>query len=108
MRASITEDHIIEPSSPVNGTIVQSEGLFENFPARRQFLKRPATEAIMCKNTFIEKSLAHPDISFRFIQDGEIKLDLPPNQTLKDRFIMANGYTQPKIFTELYETVVLN
>ena len=99
MRASITEDHIIEPSSPVNGTIVQSEGLFENFPARRQFLKRPATEAIMCKNTFIEKSLAHPDISFRFIQDGEIKLDLPPNQTLKDRFIMANGYTQaPELF----------
>ena len=50
MRASITEDHIIEAAAPLKGTIVQSEGLFENFPARRQFLKRPATEGIMCRN----------------------------------------------------------
>ena len=54
MRASITEDHIIEPVAVTKGTIVQSEGLFENFPARRQFLKRPATEGLMCRNTFVE------------------------------------------------------
>ena len=94
MRASIIEDHILEPQANITGTIVQSEGLFENFPARRQFLKRPATEALMCKNTFIEKTLAHPEIAFRFIQDGEIKIDLPQNQSLKERFIMANGLTQ--------------
>ena len=51
MRASITEDHILEAVAPTQGTIVQSEGLFENFPARRQFLKRNATEGLMCKNT---------------------------------------------------------
>ena len=94
MRASITEDHILEPQANITGTIVQSEGLFENFPARRQFLKRPATEALMCKNTFIEKTLAHPEIAFRFIQDGEIKIDLPQNQSLKERFVMANGLLQ--------------
>ena len=48
MRASIIEDHILERTAEVQGTIVQSEGLFENIPARRQFLKRPATEGIMC------------------------------------------------------------
>ena len=94
MRASITEDHILEPQANITGTIVQSEGLFENFPARRQFLKRPATEALLCKNTFIEKTLAHPEIAFRFIQDGEIKIDLPQNQSLKERFVMANGLLQ--------------
>lgn len=99
MRASITEDHIIEPVAPTPGTIVQSEGLFENFPARRQFLKRAATEAIMCKNTFVEKALARPDIAFRFIQDGQVKLDLTENQSLRDRFVAANNYTEPK---ELY------
>lgn len=56
MRASITEDHILEPIAEIKGTIVQAEGLFENFPARRMFLKRPSTEALMCKNTFLEKS----------------------------------------------------
>ncbi|MBO7582907.1 MAG: DNA mismatch repair endonuclease MutL [Treponema sp.] len=92
MRASITEDHIIEPVAVTKGTIVQSEGLFENFPARRQFLKRPATEGVMCRNTFIEKAVSRPDISFRFISDGETKLDLPAGQTLRDRFVDANRY----------------
>ena len=94
MRASITEDHIIEPAAPLKGTIVQSEGLFENFPARRQFLKRPATEGIMCRNTFIEKALARPDIAFRFVSDGETKLDLPAGQSIKDRFVSANNYSE--------------
>lgn len=102
MRASITEDHILEPQANITGTIVQSEGLFENFPARRQFLKRPSTEALMCKNTFIEKTLAHPEIAFRFIQDGEIKIDLPQNQSLKERFVMANGLLQyEELFYEI-------
>ena len=101
MRASITEDHIIEPTTELQGTIVQSEGLFENFPARRQFLKRPATEGIMCRNTFIEKALARPDISFRFVSDGETKLDLPAGQSLKERFVSANGYSEgPDLFYE--------
>ena len=102
MRASITEDHILEPAAELKGTIVQSEGLFENFPARRQFLKRPATEGIMCRNTFIEKALARPDINFRFIADGETKLDLPAGQPLKERFVRANGYNEaPELFYEL-------
>ena len=60
MRASITEDHLIETIPPVQdgkGTIVMSEGLFENFPARRNFLKRPSSETMMCREVFIEKSL---------------------------------------------------
>ena len=101
MRASITEDHIIEAAAPLKGTIVQAEGLFENFPARRQFLKRPATEGIMCRNTFIEKALARPDLAFRFIADGETKLDLPAGQSQKDRFVMANSYSEgPDLFFE--------
>ncbi len=105
MRASITEDHIIEPTSPTAGTIVQSEGLFENFPARRQFLKRAATEGLMCRNTFIEKAIARPDISFRFISDGEVKLDLPAGQTLRDRFVDSNRYEYDKqLFYEVKGT----
>jgi DNA mismatch repair protein MutL len=89
MRASVTEDHIIEPVSPVTGTIVQAEGLFENFPARRLFLKRPASEMLMCRNTFIEKTLPHPDIAFTFTSDGERRLTLEAGVSLKKRFVQA-------------------
>lgn len=105
MRASITEDHIIEAVAPIKGTIVQSEGLFENIPARRQFLKRPATEGIMSRNTFIEKALARPDIAFRFVTDGETKLDLPAGQSIKERFVMANNYSEgPELFYEFSQS----
>ena len=61
MRSSITEDHLIEKTSSTEGTIVLAEGLFENFPARRIFLKKASAEGVMCKNTFIEKSLPYPE-----------------------------------------------
>lgn len=89
MRASVTEDHIIERTAATAGTIVQAEGLFENFPARRRFLKRPAAEALMCKNTFIEKTLARPDIAFSFTADGERRITLEAGTSLKKRFVEA-------------------
>lgn len=102
MRASVTEDHIIEPSSPVAGTIVQSEGLFENFPARRLFLKRPAAEGLMCRATFVEKTLPRPDIAFSFTADGERKLTLEPGATLKHRFVQAEEISESEsLFYEI-------
>ncbi|QTQ13845.1 DNA mismatch repair endonuclease MutL [Treponema parvum] len=102
LRASVTEDHIIEDIQPVSGTIVQSEALFENFPARRVFLKRPASETTMCKNTFIEKSLPKPEIAFRLTIDGQTKLDLPSGQSLTERFIQANSIREnEKLFYEI-------
>ena len=102
MSASITQDHLLQAVAPTQGTIVQVEGVFENFPARRQFLKRPATEGLMCRNTFIEKALARPDIAFRFISDGETRIDLPAGQSLRDRFTDANRYEyDKKLFYEV-------
>lgn len=92
MRASITEDHIIESIPPVqdgHGTIVTSEGLFENFPARRLFLKRPASETMLCRETFVEKTLPRTDISFRLTIDGQLRYDLPKDVTLSERFVQA-------------------
>ncbi|WP_407396579.1 DNA mismatch repair endonuclease MutL [Treponema sp.] len=92
MNASVTEDHIITPTSKTEGTIVQTRGLFENFPARRQFLKRPSSEGIMCRNTFEEKVLPRPDIAFTFSSDGEEKVNLPSGQTLRERFVQTNQF----------------
>ncbi|MBQ9625935.1 MAG: DNA mismatch repair endonuclease MutL [Treponema sp.] len=102
MRCSITEDHIIEPRSPIAGTVVSSENLFENFPARRQFLKRPASETKMCRQTFLEKALPRPDIAFRLSVDGQLRNDFRAGQSLRERFYEALGIQQsPDLFYEI-------
>ena len=102
MRASVTEDHLIEPYAQTDGAIVMAEGLFENFPARRLFLKRAASEAGLCKTTFIEKALPCPQKAFRFIVDGAIKLDFPANMSLTERVVQALGCPEsPSLFYEV-------
>ncbi|MCR4626710.1 MAG: DNA mismatch repair endonuclease MutL [Treponema sp.] len=102
LKASVTEDHIVENVQPVEGSIVQSEALFENFPARRIFLKRPASEMLLCKNTFIEKVLPKPEISFRLNVDGQMKLNLPAGKSLVSRFVQANSLLEnEKLFYEI-------
>ena len=51
LETSVTEKNKITQVTPFNGTTVQSENLFQNFPARRMFLKRSTTEGKMCFNT---------------------------------------------------------
>ena len=102
MRCSITEDHVLEPCAPVEGTIVCAENLFENFPARRQFLKRPASETKMCRQTFLEKAMPRPDIAFRLTVDGQMRNDFSAGQTLKERFCAALDIQQsPDLFYEI-------
>ncbi len=84
--AYLEDEHEVSPANIFEGTIAISKSLFENFPARRQFLKRPQSEGTLCKQIFIEKSLPFTDIAFRLTMDGKIKLDLPKNQTLVQRF----------------------
>ena len=54
----------IEPVPAREGTTVTVRGLFERFPARRQFLKRPASESALCRQIFVERAAAHPGVSF--------------------------------------------
>ncbi len=58
-----------------DGTTIIAEDLFANVPARRKFLKRDVTETTaVCAN--VEKiALSHPEIAFRLICDGQVKID---------------------------------
>ena len=58
------------------GTRVTVRGLFESYPARKQFLKRPQSEALLCRTTFIERALSHPQLTFRWqsANDAEVFL----------------------------------
>lgn len=54
----------IEPIPAREGTTVTVRGLFERFPARKQFLKRPASESALCRQIFVERAAAHPGVAF--------------------------------------------
>jgi DNA mismatch repair protein MutL len=71
------------------GTNVRALGLFDTIPARKRFLKREGSEANLCRQAFIDKALAFYGVSFRFIQDGKLKLFLPAVTSRKERFAQA-------------------
>ncbi|MDR0401333.1 MAG: DNA mismatch repair endonuclease MutL [Treponema sp.] len=79
----------IEPGIRNRGSSVRALGLFDTIPARKRFLKREGSEALLCRQAFIDKALAFPEIDFRFTQDGVLKLSLPQAGSCKERFAAA-------------------
>ncbi|MDY0244396.1 MAG: DNA mismatch repair endonuclease MutL, partial [Sphaerochaeta sp.] len=92
----------VQPGGPREGTTVSVEGLFKELPARRQFLKRPSTEATMCRYVLQEKALAFPDRSFRFITDGKVRVDLPATNK-KQRVLDVLAISQNIVPSEMIE-----
>ncbi|GHV60700.1 DNA mismatch repair protein MutL [Spirochaetia bacterium] len=76
----------IEQARRKKGTSVRALGLFDTIPARKRFLKREGTEALLCRQALIDKALVLPERSFRFTQDGKLKTWLPAVPGLKERF----------------------
>ena len=84
------------------GTVVQVENLFENFPARKQFLKLAAAETALCRTVFLDKALPHYTIEMRFITDGELRFLLPSTQSLRERCLAAFSFKEPEtLFFEI-------
>ena len=61
---------------PVGTTIVVRD-LFFNTPARMKFMKRDSVEASAAADAVRKQALAHPEVSFRLIKDGEAQLRTP-------------------------------
>lgn len=68
------EDGIVisDVGCPIGTTVIVKD-LFYNVPARRKFLKRDATEAASVSSVVEKMALSHPEISFRYVSDGETK-----------------------------------
>ena len=93
-----TTEHKVMPTQWNKGTAVESTQLFENFPARRVFLKKPQSEAKLCKQSFIEKAMPWTSVGFKFIQDGKVKFDFQPDETKAERFVHALELDEPVSF----------
>ncbi|MFR5702203.1 MAG: DNA mismatch repair endonuclease MutL, partial [Eubacterium ramulus] len=67
-----------------NGTTFLVKNLFYNTPVRRKFLKSAQTEAGYVNDLMERIALSHPEISFKFINNGQIRLHASGNGKLKD------------------------
>ncbi|PSQ96577.1 MAG: DNA mismatch repair protein MutL [Bacteroidetes bacterium SW_9_63_38] len=85
------------PCAVQPGTSVAVRNLFFNVPARRNFLKTPATELKHLTTTAQFLSLANPRIAFRVEHDGHEHYDLSaarsddPHETLRERILGLFG-----------------
>ncbi len=74
----------IEEIGAPEGTTFLVRNLFYNTPARRKFLKTAQTEAGYIENLIEKLALSHPEISFKFISNNQLKLHTSGNSNLKD------------------------
>ncbi|MBE6577888.1 MAG: DNA mismatch repair endonuclease MutL [Ruminococcaceae bacterium] len=81
----------VQERACTDGTTVIVENLFSNVPARRKFLKKDVTEA-MAVSAIVEKvALSRPDIAFKLIIDGNVKLETIGDKTLKSAVYSVFG-----------------
>ena len=66
------------------GTTVIARDIFFHTPVRRKFLKSPATEAAHVTELAEQLALSHPEISIRFIVNGQNRFSTGGTGSLKD------------------------
>ncbi len=66
------------------GTTFLVRNLFYNVPARRKFLKQPQTEGSYVADLMEHLALSHPDISIKFIMNGQVRFQTSGNNQLKE------------------------
>lgn len=77
------EQNVEEIGCP-EGTTFIVRNLFFNTPARRKFLKTAMTEGNYVSELVEQIAMSHPDISFKFVNNGQNKLSTSGNGSLKD------------------------
>ncbi len=84
------EESVSEAGLP-NGTTLIVKNLFYNTPARLKFLKSAQTEAGYVMDIVQRIALSHPEISFKYIANGSVKLSTSGNGSLKDAVYSVFG-----------------
>ncbi len=74
-----------------DGTTFIVRNLFYNTPARRKFLKTAQTEGNYIGDLMERLALSHPDVSFKFISNGQTKLHTSGNSNEKDMIYHIYG-----------------
>ena len=85
------QEKSLEEMGAPEGTTFLIRNLFYNTPARSKFLKSDTTEAGYINTLMEQLALSHPEISFKYIQNRQVKLSSSGNYSVKDVIYSVYG-----------------
>ena len=85
------KEQSLEEMGAPEGTTFLIRNLFYNTPARSKFLKSDMTEAGYINTLMEQLALSHPEISFKYIQNRQVKLSSSGNYSVKDVIYSVYG-----------------
>ncbi len=81
----------VEETGAPEGTTILVRDLFYNTPARLKFMKKDSAETAAAAGLMQHLALSHPDISFKFLKDGQEALHTPGDGRLDSAVYAALG-----------------
>jgi DNA mismatch repair protein MutL len=81
----------VEPVAAPSGTRVRVEGLFENVPVRREYLRSASVEFGRISSWLASFAIAYPDITFTLRHDGKDVWVMPRTGDPRERLAMVFG-----------------
>jgi DNA mismatch repair protein MutL len=81
----------VHAAAAAQGTTIEIRDIFYNTPARRKFLKAPATELSHVCDVINRLALANPQVHFRLQHDGRVVADYVAAREQRDRVQQVLG-----------------
>ena len=81
----------VSEAAPQQGATLEISHLFFNTPARRKFLKSPATEFAHILTAVSRQAMAHPSVHFRLTHNKKTVLELAPSERIRERAMQLYG-----------------
>ena len=88
---SAGEIEVMEDTACREGTTIIVKNLFYNVPARRKFLKKPATESGYVSDLINKIALGHPEVAIQYINNGNTVLHTAGNNDPKTAVFYVYG-----------------
>ncbi len=73
------------------GTTIEVRDLFFNTPARRKFMRSPATEFGQISEIITRVAMVHPSVAFKLVHNQRTAIDLPADQSPRQRVVSLLG-----------------
>lgn len=96
------KEQSLEELGAPDGTTFLVRNLFYNTPARSKFLKSDMTEANYINALMEQLALSHPEVSFKYIQNKQVKLHTSGNYSVKDVIYSIYGRDITKSLLEVF------
>jgi DNA mismatch repair protein MutL len=90
-----------EAAATPPGTRVAVEGLFENVPVRRDYLRSPGAEFARISSFLATLALGYPGVAFSLVHDGRSVWIFPGAQTIEQRLQHVFGPVPARALVEL-------